>query len=98
MSFAVLSRTALEAVDGKVSLSGAMSSTTPILGNFVLWAVVLFVLVTIGFMVYPFLGLLVAWLLAFLAPAAQTGRGTRSGPTSGLSRIAGGAGSSPRSC
>ncbi len=74
VSFAVLSRTALEAVDGKVSLSGAMSSTTPILGNFVLWSVVLFVLVTIGFMIYPFLGLLVAWLLAFLAPAAADGQ------------------------
>lgn len=74
VSFAVLARTALAAVDGKVSLSGAISGTTAVLGNFVLWAVVLFVLVTIGFMIYPFVGLLVCWLLAFLAPAAADGQ------------------------
>lgn len=74
VSFAVLSRTSLEAVDGKVSLSGAISGTTPVLGTFVLWAFVLFVLVTLGFMIYPFLGLLVCWLLAFLAPAAADGQ------------------------
>lgn len=72
--FALLARTALEAVDGKVSLPGAISSTTTVLPNFAVWALALLVLVTLGFMVYPFVGLLVCWLLAFLAPAAADGK------------------------
>lgn len=72
--FALLARTALEAVSGKVSLAGAVSGTLPILPVFALWAVALFALVIVGFMIYPFVGLLVCWLLAFLAPAAADGR------------------------
>lgn len=73
-SFAVLARTALNSVDGRVSLSEAMAQTRTVLGGFAVWAVLLVLAVTIAALINP----LVAWLLLVLVPfvplAAADGR------------------------
>jgi hypothetical protein len=71
---AVLSRTALAAVDSRVSLSDAFASTVPVLGRFTLWVVVQWALILVGFLIFPLVGILVGVLTAFVPLAAADGQ------------------------
>ncbi len=72
---AVLARTALTAVDTKVGLSEAFAAAVPVLGRFAIWVVVQWVLILIGFLIFPLLGILIGVLTAFVPLAAADGQG-----------------------
>ena len=72
---AVLSRTALGAVTGKVSVSQSFSSTIPVLGRFAIWVAVQWLLILVAFLIFPGLGMLVGIVTAFVPLAAADGRG-----------------------
>jgi hypothetical protein len=73
--FALLSRSALSAVDGKVSLSQGLAQTREVLGGFTVWAVILIVAVVAALLISP----IAAWLLLVVVPfvplAAADGHG-----------------------
>lgn len=78
-SFAVLARTALSSVDGRVSLGQAMAQVRATLGGFAVWAVLLIVAVTLALLISP----IAAWVLLVLVPfvplAAADGKGNALG-------------------
>jgi len=73
-TFALLSRTAVAAIDGRVSTRRAMAETRRIVPMFAVWVIGLVVAVTAAIMVNPILGWLIAVVAAFVPIAAADGR------------------------
>lgn len=76
---AVLARIALGAVTGRVSVSEAFAGAIPVMGKFALWTLAQWVLVLIGFLIFPGLGFLLGVLTVFVPLAAADGRGNALG-------------------
>lgn len=72
--FAVLSRTALGAVSGRVSVPEAISGTRGVLPRFTVWVVAQWLLILIGFLIFPGLGIVVGIVTAFVPLAAADGQ------------------------
>lgn len=72
--WAVLSRIALGAVSGRVALPAAISGAMPHLGTFAIWVAVQWLLILIGFLIFPLLGVLVGMVTAFVPLAAADGQ------------------------
>jgi hypothetical protein len=70
---AVLSRTALGAVTGRVSVGHAISGVRPVLGRFALWTALQWLLILVGFLLLPLLGLLIGLVTVFVPLAAADG-------------------------
>lgn len=71
--FAVLSRTALGAVTARVSVPDAMAGARAVVGRFAGWVVLQWLLVLIGFLLLPGLGIVIGILTAFVPLAAADG-------------------------
>lgn len=74
VTFAVLTRTCLDSIDGKVSLGSAIAGARLTFPQFAGWVLAQWVLISIGMLVYSGVGGLIAFLTPFLPLAAADGR------------------------
>lgn len=72
--FAVLSRTALGAITGRVSLPLAISGSRGVLARFAAWVAAQWVLILVAFLLVPGLGVIVGIVTAFVPLAAADGQ------------------------
>lgn len=78
-AYSTITRVALDAAEGKVGVSQAFTGARATLGNFTLWAVVRWGVITIGFMLMPIVGGLIMFITPFVPFAAADGRGNAIG-------------------
>lgn len=71
---AVLSRTALGAVTGHVSVGEAITGTRAVLAVFAIWVALQWVLILVGFLLFAGLGMLIGIATAFVPLAAADGQ------------------------